>query len=47
MASEGNESVDAASRIPASYSEVVTVSSFADSDGLPGGLGGAPRLWAN
>lgn len=47
VASEGNESVDAASRIPASYSEVVTVSSFADSDGLPGGLGGAPRLWAN
>ena len=36
----GNDTADAAGFIPASYDEVITVSGFADNDGLPGGLGG-------
>jgi subtilisin family serine protease len=36
----GNDSVDAATEIPAAYDEVITVSGFADNDGIPGGLGG-------
>jgi subtilisin len=39
VAAAGNESVEAALSIPASYDEVITVSAFADSDGIPGGLG--------
>jgi subtilisin len=35
----GNDNVDAASQIPASYSEVITVSAIADSDGKCGGQG--------
>jgi subtilisin len=35
----GNQSVDAATRVPASYDEVITVSALADFDGQPGGLG--------
>ena len=40
VVSAGNDSVDAAGKIPASYDEVITVSGFADNDGQPGGLGG-------
>lgn len=40
VVSAGNDSVDASSRTPASYPEVITVSAMADSDGQPGGLGG-------
>jgi hypothetical protein len=35
-----NESTNAAKFEPASYNEVITVSALADTDGLPGGLGG-------
>ena len=38
----GNDSTDAAHYSPAAYDEVITVSAIADSDGRPGGLGGAP-----
>jgi subtilisin family serine protease len=37
----GNESDDAAHSVPASYSEVITVSAIADYDGIPGGKGRA------
>lgn len=40
VAAAGNDSANAASRIPASYDEVITVSALADTDGSPGGLGG-------
>lgn len=40
VVSAGNESADAAHTVPAAYPEVITVSSLADSDGQPGGLGG-------
>jgi subtilisin family serine protease len=43
VASAGNEASNAAGTHYASYSEVIAVSAFADSDGLPGGLGGPPR----
>lgn len=39
-AAAGNESVDASGLEPALMPEVITVSAIADSDGLPGGLGG-------
>lgn len=39
VTSAGNDAVDAATRAPASYDEVITVSGLADSDGQPGGLG--------
>ncbi len=34
----GNNATDAATRVPAAYDEVITVSALADGDGLPGGL---------
>jgi subtilisin family serine protease len=37
----GNGATDASTTIPAAYSEVITVSAFADYDGLPGGLANA------
>ncbi|MFL5777454.1 MAG: S8 family serine peptidase [Chloroflexota bacterium] len=39
-AAAANDRTNAAHRIPAAYSEVITVSALADTDGLPGGLGG-------
>jgi subtilisin len=36
----GNDSSSAAARVPAAYDEVITVSALADTDGIPGGLGG-------
>lgn len=41
VAAAGNDSGNAAAHIPASYDEVITVSALADTDGQPGGLGGA------
>jgi len=35
----GNNASSAASKVPASYDEVITVSAVVDTDGLPGGLG--------
>ena len=35
----GNDAVDAASFVPATYPEVITVSAIADFDGIPGGKG--------
>jgi subtilisin len=40
VAAAGNNSFNAARMIPASYDEVITVSALADTDGIPGGLGG-------
>ncbi len=40
VAAAANDSHNAAANIPASYNEVITVSALADTDGLPGGLGG-------
>jgi subtilisin family serine protease len=40
VAAAGNDHANAASRVPASYGEVITVSALADTDGKPGGLGG-------
>lgn len=37
----GNSADDAGNSAPSSYREAVTVSAFADTDGQPGGLGGA------
>lgn len=39
VAAAGNDVDDARNWIPAAYSQVITVSAFADSDGRPGGLG--------
>jgi subtilisin family serine protease len=39
-AAAANDSKDAASRVPAAYDEVITVSALADTDGQPGGIGG-------
>ena len=38
----GNETDNAANHVPAAYDEVITVSALSDSDGKPGGMGGAP-----
>ncbi|MEA2527320.1 MAG: in, partial [Thermomicrobiales bacterium] len=38
FAAAGNDAVNAASTVPATYDEVITVSSFTDFDGKPGGL---------
>lgn len=38
----GNATDDAANHVPAAYDEVITVSALSDSDGKPGGTGGAP-----
>ncbi len=40
VAAAGNNSFNAARLVPAAYSEVITVSALADTDGRPGGLGG-------
>ena len=40
-----NKSTNAKQFEPASYNEVITVSALADTDGLPGGLGG-PACWS-
>lgn len=40
VAAAGNNSFNASRLIPASYNEVITVSALADTDGLPGGVGG-------
>jgi hypothetical protein len=40
VAAAGNDSNSAASRVPAAYNEVITVSALADTDGKPGSLGG-------
>ena len=38
----GNDGADLAGFVPAAYPEVLTVTAMADSDGTPGGVGGAP-----
>lgn len=38
----GNSALDFAGFTPAAYPEVLTVTAMADSDGLPGGVGGSP-----
>ena len=38
----GNSGANLAASVPAAYPEVLTVTAASDSDGLPGGLGGAP-----
>ncbi|MBT3236424.1 MAG: S8 family serine peptidase [Bdellovibrionales bacterium] len=43
----GNESDDAANHVPAAYDEVITVSAFADSDGIGGGSGPATSYGAD
>jgi subtilisin family serine protease len=43
----GNQSVNASTRVPAAYDEVITVSALADSDGRPGGLGPATGAGAD
>ncbi|MBK5288893.1 MAG: S8 family serine peptidase [Acidimicrobiia bacterium] len=40
LAAAGNETTDAYKSFPAAYDEVIAVSAMADTDGLPGGLGG-------
>ncbi|HUC32856.1 MAG TPA: S8 family serine peptidase [Ilumatobacteraceae bacterium] len=42
-----NEGQDAGSYSPANHPSVLTVSAIADSDGLPGGVGGAPSCRAD
>ena len=41
VAAAANDSRNAASRVPASYNEVMTISALADTDGVAGGLGGS------
>lgn len=41
VAGAGNDSADASSFEPASFSEVITASGLSDTDGMPGGLGPA------
>ena len=40
VAAAANDAGPASYRVPAAYNEVITVSALADTDGLPGGLGG-------
>jgi subtilisin len=40
VAAAGNDSADFAGNFPAAYPEVLTMTGMADSDGLPGGVGG-------
>lgn len=42
VAAAGNEASDAAGFTPAAYPELITVSAFTETDGLPGGFGGSP-----
>jgi len=44
VAAAGNNSASASGWVPAAYSEVITVSALADSDGRPGGVGGVACL---
>ncbi len=44
VVSAGNESVDVAGIIPASYDEVLTVTAMADFDGQPGGTGSPDQV---
>ena len=41
VVSAGNDTLDAANKVPAAYDEVITVSALADSDGQRGGVGEA------
>lgn len=43
----GNEMDDAANHTPSAYDEVITVSSLADFDGLPGGLLDMTKSWSD
>ncbi|GGC56992.1 S8 family serine peptidase [Hoyosella rhizosphaerae] len=43
----GNDATDFATAIPAAYPEVLTVTAMSDSDGAPGGTGGAPSCSSN
>jgi subtilisin len=43
----GNHATDASRTIPATYNEVITVSSVDDFDGQPGGLSSSPRCGSN
>ena len=43
VAAAGNESIDASTRTPAAYDEVITVSALVDYDGQSGGLGANDR----
>jgi subtilisin family serine protease len=43
VVSAGNAKADFARSVPAAYPEVLTVAAMSDTDGLPGGSGGAPR----
>lgn len=43
----GNDHEDASTLVPAAYSEVITVSALADSDGQSGGAGGSPACRAD
>ncbi len=44
VAAAGNDGAPASGWVPAAYSEVITVSALADTDGRPGGLGGSACL---
>jgi subtilisin family serine protease len=39
VAAAGNEGMDASTELPAAYPDVIAVSAFSETDGLPGGLG--------
>ena len=39
VAAAGNDGYDASNEVPAAYPDVIAVSAFAETDGLPGGLG--------
>jgi hypothetical protein len=43
----GNELDDAANHTPAAFDEVITVSSLADFDGMPGGFGSGSYSWSD
>ena len=44
IAAAGNDGIDVSLVVPARFPEVITVSAMADSDGLPGALGGQIRI---
>ena len=43
----GNSGTDAATTVPATYDEVITVSALVDTDGKPGGVGGSTSAGAD
>jgi subtilisin len=43
VVSAGNSGTDFARSVPAAYPEVLTATAMSDTDGVPGGTGGAPR----